>query len=167
MVKVVVAGTSGSGKTTLANKIALLKGCQATDLDDLYWLPGWVQRNEGEFERLIQEVVKQDSWVISGNCSRMAHHTWPKADLVVWLDYPLPTLLWRAFKRSFRRIYTGETCCNGNMETIRRFFSTQGIFWWILKSYKRRKREFSRLCAEGKMRRISCKAEEEQFLKSL
>ena len=167
MTKVVVVGTSGSGKTTLARKIAALKKCEAIDLDDLYWLPGWIQRDENEFEKLIKEIAQKDSWAISGNCSRMAHHTWPKADLVIWLDYPLPVLLWRAFKRSMRRISTKETCCNGNHETFSRFFSSQGIFWWILKSYRRRKKAFTKLVEEGKIVRVSSPEEEKMVLKSL
>ncbi len=40
--RIVIIGATGSGKTTLARQLAQTYGLPYTDLDDLYWNPGWV-----------------------------------------------------------------------------------------------------------------------------
>ncbi len=141
--KIVIVGTSGCGKTTLARRIADEVEAPFFDMDDLYWLPGWVERTKEEAEVLFREVVDRDRWVLAGNGSNYRELVWSRADLIIWIDLPLHLLLWRALKRSLRRIWTGEPCCNGNIETLSRLFSRNSIFTWILGSYWRRKRNYT------------------------
>lgn len=147
--RIIILGTSGSGKTTLGKKLAELSGYPATDLDDLFWLPDWTPRSEEEMMNLVKGVAKQERWIISGNYSRSQHLTWHKADLLIWLDYPLRSLIWRSLKRSLRRIITKEPCCNGNYETLGRLFSKNSIVCWIFSSYHRRKKAYTKLLKDS------------------
>jgi len=170
--RIIVLGTSGSGKTSLAKELSSLSGYPSTDLDDLFWLPNWTPRGEEEVLGLIKEVAEQECWIISGNYTISNHLTWPKADILIWLDYPLPTLVWRALKRSFRRIVKREACCNGNYETIGKLFSRNSILAWIFSSYYRRKKRFNKILNEPgeyrqKMVRVSNKNERMQVLNSI
>ena len=47
-------------------------------------------------------------WVIDGNYSAVRDIVWDRAEAVVWLDFPLRTVLWRYAIRTRRRIRTGE-----------------------------------------------------------
>ena len=59
-----------------------------------------------------------------------------RADLVVWLDPPLPTVLRRLGARTVRRVRSGEELWGGNRETWRgAFFSRDSLFLWALKTH--------------------------------
>jgi adenylate kinase family enzyme len=146
--KIIVVGTSGSGKTTLAQSLSSILNIPCTDMDDLYWLPNWEVRNEEDFLQDMKVLVDGDQWVLSGNCSRISGYTWPKAEMIIWLDFPLHTLLWRTLKRSIRRSIRKEPCCGGNQESFLRFFSKHSIFYWVFRSYRRRGKMYSKYFAD-------------------
>ena len=143
--KIVIVGTSGCGKTTLGRKLAILGGQKLVDLDDIYWLPNWTPRSDVEFFTLLQKEVANDRWIISGNYSRARAHIWQEADMIIWLDLPLTTCLWRGFKRSLFRWIKQEPCCGGNYETFGRLFGKDSILLWIFNTYARRKSTYSEL----------------------
>lgn len=75
------------------------------------------------------------------------------ADLLIWLDYPFFKIFWQTIKRTLRRLVRREPCCNGNYETFRRqFFSKYSIFWWVISTYKKRRRDYTAL-----MQQPTCK----------
>ena len=66
--------------------------------------------------------------------------------MVVWLDYSLPVILLRLWRRSIRRVVSREELWNGNKESVRTlFFSRDSLFLWALQTYKRRRREYPML----------------------
>ena len=36
----------------------------------LFWLSGWVEREDYEFDILLEEELKKESWIIDGNYFR-------------------------------------------------------------------------------------------------
>lgn len=149
--RIVVVGTSGSGKTTFAKKLAEAWDIPFQDLDDLFWLPGWQQRPKEEFTSLVEEVAEKPSWAVCGNQSKLRQLIWPKAQMIIWLDLPIYTCLFRVFKRSLRLYLSGESYCNGNRETLGRLFGPQSILWRVFSSYGRRKRCFTKeFCEQEK-----------------
>jgi|GEM_PF-696135 len=70
-----------------------------------------------------------------------------KAEMIVWLDLPLSTCLWRSLKRSVTRSLKKESCCNGNNETFWRLFGKNSILLWVWQTYHRRKQKYSELFA--------------------
>ncbi|MCB1106950.1 MAG: AAA family ATPase [Chlamydiia bacterium] len=142
MKRIVIIGTSGSGKTTLGKHLAKKLGYPMTDLDDLYWLPNWTRRPKKEFASLIEKAASHKEWIICGNQSRYRHLFWPKADTIIWLDLPLPLLLWRTVRRSFRNMKTKETFCNGNYESLSRLFSSESILFYVIKGYFKHRKDY-------------------------
>src|SRR5690606_24895474 len=130
-------------KTTLGRKLSILLGKKQIDLDDLYWLPNWICRSDEEFFNLIQDELHGEEWIICGNYSRTQEQIWKQVDMIIWLDLPLSTCLWRAFKRSVKRWFKHESCCNGNYETIRRIFGRNSILLWIWNTFPRRKNAYA------------------------
>ncbi len=170
--KIVIVGTSGSGKTCLGKKLSQISGLPQTDLDEIFWLPGWIESDRRELEQKISEKVNSDEWIISGNYNRVSDVIWQKANMMIWLDYPLLKIFWRCLKRSFRRIVTREICCNGNYETIKMLFSSKSILLWVLKTYRKRKKTYSKFFQDHndsqiQLVRITNALDEKKFLDSL
>ncbi len=141
--RIVVVGTTGSGKTTLASQLARRFGCPHVELDALHWEPNWTEASLNVFRARTAQALNGDAWAVDGNYSKVRDVVWGRADTVVWLDYPLPLVLWRLVSRTFRRIFTREELWSGNRERFReQFFSRDSLFLWAFKTYRRRRREF-------------------------
>ena len=91
----------------------------------------------------VAEATAGDGWVVDGNYSKTRDITWPRATTIVWLDYPLPLILWRLGLRILRRAVTRERLWQGNQESLRtHLFTKESLILWALQTYKRRKREY-------------------------
>ncbi len=141
--RIVVLGTTGSGKTTLARRLAAWLGVPHIELDALHWGPGWTPVLTALFRERAAAATAGDRWVADGNYSAVRDIVWPRADTIVWLDYPLAVNLWRLARRSIRRGVTGEALWSGNRESLRgQFLSRDSLFLWALKSHGRKRREY-------------------------
>lgn len=97
-----VAGCSGSGKSTFARELADLSGLPLIHLDQEYWQAGWVEPSKEKWRKTISQLVTRDRWVMDGNYSGTWDLRLPRADLVIYLRYPLWLILYRATKRVLR-----------------------------------------------------------------
>jgi len=171
--KIVIIGVTGAGKTTLAKEISQRKGLPLYDLDDLYWLPEWQHHDQPAFRENINKALSADTWITTGNYSKVRDLTWDRADTLIWLDYKFTTAFRRLISRTFRRIFTGETCCNGNTENLKTAFVSDGIIPWLLKTYRPRKLEYSKIFENkdqySSLKKIRLRNQEEtnQFIRSL
>lgn len=150
MDRVVVIGISGSGKSSLACELAALAGAPHVELDALFWEPEWKPAAQAEFRQRAEAAVDGDRWVVDGNYSVVRDIVWPRAQVVVWLNLPLATVLWRVLVRTLRRALCGTVLWSGNRESLHRsFLSRESILVWVLTAYHRRRREFAKLRASG------------------
>ncbi len=153
MRRVHVIGMSGSGKTTLAAELARRLNVPHVELDALRHGPNWTETPDDVMRaqtlaRLDAADASHGGWVTDGNYSHVRAVLWSRADTVVWLDYSLPVILGRLFKRTLRRTLTQEELWNGNRERfLTAFASRDSLFLWVLQSYKRRRRDYPRLFA--------------------
>lgn len=99
MQRIMIFGGSGSGKSTLARQVGAITGLPVVHFDPIYWMPGWVPRPSADIMRLAVEAADRPQWVIDGNHSRSIEHRANRADLIIYLDMPLPLRLWRFTKR--------------------------------------------------------------------
>lgn len=142
--RIMVVGTSGSGKTTMARRLAERLGVQHVELDALHWGPNWTEEPDELFrERTLQALDGRESWTLDGNYGQVRDIVWPRADTVVWLDFSLPLILWRLTRRTFSRAILNEEIWHGNKENLHtHFFTKDSLYWWVLTTYKRRRREY-------------------------
>lgn len=144
--KIAVVGTTGTGKTTLAKQLAKQYGVIHVELDSLYWQADWKPIEGEKFRNLVAEAVVHDRWVADGNYRAVRDIVWTKADIIVWLDYSLPLILWRLFRRYTARIGKRELLWGVNRETIRKtFFRRDSLFIYAVKTNSSRRREYSEL----------------------
>jgi hypothetical protein len=113
---VLVVGDSCTGKSTLGETLARLLGAPHVELDALYWRPGWTGAPPAEFLARVDDATRAERWVVSGNYSVQRDVTWPRADTVVWLDFPLRVTLPRILTRSWRRWRRDELLWGTNRE---------------------------------------------------
>jgi adenylate kinase family enzyme len=154
--RVVVVGTSCSGKTTFSRALASALHVALVELDELHWLPGWREKPRSEFSRLVAHAAAGTSWVVDGNYLAVSDILWPRANLVIWLNYSLALVLWRGIVRSIKRSLCRETLWHGNQESFRRsFLSKESILLWIITTHKLRVRQFNELRASAKYPNIA------------
>lgn len=89
---------------------------------------------------------QQPRWVIDGNYTAARDIIWRRSSAIVWLDYSFARVFSRVLRRTARRIITRERLYGGNRETVRSaFFDSDGIPWWVIRTYGKRRRDFPEL----------------------
>ena len=172
MQRINVVGTSCSGKTTLATELARRLDLPYVELDALFWGPHWAPVPGDLFRRRVAVAASPDRWVLDGGYSPVRDLIWSRADTVVWLDYPMPIVLWRWARRLVSRVRSGKEFWpgTGNRETLRHAFQRDGLLVWILRTHHRRRRTMTaQLAASPHLRqvRLSSPAETERWLRAL
>lgn len=99
MRRVLIIGNSGAGKSTLARRLGETLGLPVIHLDVLFWKPGWIERDDDEFNALILEYQTREAWISDGNFGGSWHLRMPAADTIIWLDLPPWLCLTRAIWR--------------------------------------------------------------------
>lgn len=154
----VVIGTTSSGKSTLAKQISARLGLDFIELDALHWEAGWKPARLEDFRARVEMATRSGAWVAAGNYHVVRDLIWPQAEALVWLDYSLPLIFWRLLTRTFRRVTFREELWNGNRESIwshLKLWSDDSLFYWLFKTYWRRKREIPLLLARPEHAHLS------------
>ena len=144
-----VVGNSSSGKSTLAARLADALDAPLVELDAINWQPGWVGLNATdpeEFKRRIREATHGERWVVAGSYSKFSQETfWPRLDTVVWLDLPLPVVVLRFLRRSWKRWRSRELVWGNNRERFWRHFMIwrghDSLLVWIITQHGRKRRD--------------------------
>lgn len=142
-------GTSGSGKSRFARQLAAALKIPYLEMDRLYWKPNWQEPNDEEFFSILEQALTGDAWVLDGNYTQTTHIKWPRANLVVWIDYSFPLTLYRVIKRSILRAWKKQELWpgTGNRESFTRLFSKDSMVLWTLSHYASNKGKFEELMA--------------------
>jgi adenylate kinase family enzyme len=137
--RIAVIGGTCSGKSTLARKLAEKLALDYIELDAMQWgrdgtaVPGDVLCEK------VERAALSPGWVSDGNYSITRHILWPRAEAIIWLDYPLSTILPRLVRRTWKRLWTLEKLWNVNGERLIDQFmlrSDRPLSVWLFKSHK-------------------------------
>jgi energy-coupling factor transporter ATP-binding protein EcfA2 len=101
--RILVLGRTGAGKTTLARELAAAVDVPHVELDALYFGPNFSTASLPMLRDRTSAALAGDRWVADGNKRAVRDLIWPRADTVIWLDYPLVVSLWRLGKRALWR----------------------------------------------------------------
>ena len=170
MKRVAVFGTTGSGKSTLAQRLAAQTGLRVVELDALYWGRDWQGAPIELFRHRVECETRDGEWIVVGNYGQVRDLVWRPADTLIWLDLPLPLVMWRLVRRTLWRVRTRqELWGTGNRESWRNaFMSRQSILLWALRTHARNRQAFEREChrlaGEKRVVRLQTKRDVERFL---
>lgn len=82
--KILVSGNAGAGKSTLGKLLAKKHQLKLYGLDRIVWQEGWTQTPKQQREKLINEILDKESWVLEG----ITRTGLKEADIVYFLDIP-------------------------------------------------------------------------------
>lgn len=99
MQRVLVIGHCGAGKSTLATRLGAMLDLPVIHLDRHFWNPGWVETERGAWREKVRKLVSGERWIIDGNYDGTLDIRLPRADTVIFLDFPTHVCLWRIAKR--------------------------------------------------------------------
>jgi len=149
--RILVLGRTGSGKTTLARELAAAVGVPHVELDALYFGPQFSTVPLPLLRERTSAAIAGDRWVTDGNKSAVRDLVWPRADTVVWLDYPLAVSLWRLGKRALWRtsVLKAEAAgTSGKASLPGQLLSAAKGVLTALRSHAGQRREYPRMFAE-------------------
>jgi len=173
--RIVVVGVTSSGKSTLAEELAKRFDLHFVELDALNWEPNWQAAPLEIFRERVDKATQVEKWIVAGNYHVVRDLIWPRAQAIIWLDYPLLTVLGQLTHRTFTRWWTQELLWGTNREPLWNHFklwSSESLYNWLFKTYWRRKREYPRLFSQPehnhlKVIRLAHPKETKRWLESL
>jgi hypothetical protein len=115
--RIAITGPSGSGKTTLAAEIARTLGIRHVEIDALHHGPNWESCGTDVLRERVLAAIEGDGWVTDSTYyGLLGNLVSDRADILVWLDLPIPRVMWRLLRRTHVRIRDRIELWNGNVE---------------------------------------------------
>ena len=149
--RILILGRTGSGKTTLARELAASIDVPHVELDTLFFGPDFSTVPLSVLRERTSAAVAGDRWVTDGNKSAVRDLVWPRADTVIWLDYPWVVSFWRLGKRAVWRtsVLTAQAAERGGKAGLpRQFLSAAKGVLTALRSHMGQRREYRRIFTE-------------------
>ncbi len=169
MRRVAVFGTTGSGKSWLAERLADRTGLRMVELDALFWGRDWQPAPVELLRHRVECETREDGWIVVGNYGQVRDLVWRPADTLVWLDLPLPVVMWSLLRRTVKRAVTREELWGtGNRESLATaFLSRNSILLYALKTHRRNRERFAQECealaGEKRIVRLRSRRDVERF----
>jgi len=127
--RIAITGPSGSGKTSLAAELARTAGLRHVEIDALHHGPNWESCGPDVLRERVLAAIEEDGWVTDSTYHTMLGDLVSgSADVLVWLDLPIPLVMWRLLRRTHVRSRDKIELWNGNVEPGWRE-STRYLIW--------------------------------------
>lgn len=108
MKRIMIVGGPGSGKSTLARMLGERLNLPVFHMDQIHWKENWIERPLAEKLPMALAVEAHQSWIFEGGMSRTYESRAARAEVLIWLDFPVGLRLWRVTKRLFRNLGKAE-----------------------------------------------------------
>ena len=130
------------GKTSLSRALGDLTGLPVIELDAVFWLPNWIERDSDVMLELVRGRIEEssDGWIIDGNYSKIRRHILPMADTVIWLNLPTWSVSLRIIKRTIFNLLRRRRICGDNYESIFNAIAPSSVIWFNAFGGKRSQR---------------------------
>jgi len=85
--RIILLGPPCSGKSFLSKKLSEKLHLSLYHLDVIFWKPNWVATPRDEFLDKINNIIKEDKWIIDGTYVSTLYERLVRCDTVVVLDF--------------------------------------------------------------------------------
>ena len=123
MMKIHIIGGPGSGKSFLAEKLSKELGISHFDLDDLQWdnksASYGIKRSPDERDRLLNDVLSHNDWIIEGVYYAWCQQCFADADSIYVLNVQRYKYRYRIIRRFVRRKLGLEKGKKENLKSLR------------------------------------------------
>jgi len=102
MRRIMLVGCGGAGKSRLARLLGQKLALPVIHLDVHFWRPGWQAPEHEAWRAQLSALVAGSNWVMEGNYINTFDIRMPRADSLVWLDYPRTTCMRRVLMRTLK-----------------------------------------------------------------
>ena len=136
MKKIYIIGPVGSGKTTFSKKLSQKYNIKRYELDKVVWDDenGNVKRTDEEAEKLFDEILETDSWIIEDVGRKKFEKGREQADIIYYIKLSKIKSYFRVIKRWFKqRFGIEEYNCPPSFNQLLYFIS-------IVKSYYKKEK---------------------------
>jgi adenylate kinase family enzyme len=166
--RVAITGPSGSGKTTLANELARVAGLRMIEIDALHHGPNWESCGAEVLRERVEAATEGDDWVTDSTYHGMLGDlVTDRADVIVWLDLPIPLVMFRLVRRTHLRNKHKTVLWNGNVEPGWRE-SSKYLLWPALRRAFANRRDFPRRFARyANVHRLRSDRDVREFVQSI
>lgn len=100
MNRIMVIGNAGAGKSTFARRIGDKLALPVIHLDSHFWRPGWQTPETIQWRQRLVALAASPAWMMDGNYINTFDIRMPRADSLVWLDYPRGICMRRVLMRT-------------------------------------------------------------------
>jgi adenylate kinase family enzyme len=102
MHRIMVVGNAGAGKSTFARRLGGKLALPVIHLDSHFWRPGWQIPEPAAWRQQLVALAAAPAWVMDGNYINTFDIRVPRADSLVWLDYPRAICMRRVLLRTLK-----------------------------------------------------------------
>ena len=88
MKKIIVIGCPGSGKSYFSKVLSEKLNINRYHLDLYFWKPNWTATPSEEFDKILDQLLKNETYIIDGNYNRTLEKRFKSADTIFFLDMP-------------------------------------------------------------------------------
>lgn len=156
--RILILGRTGSGKTTLARELSASLDVPHVELDSLYFESDLSTVPLEILRERTTEAIAGERWVTDGNKRAVRDLVWPRADTVVWLDYPFYVSVWRLARRARTRTsaLSAQAAQTGSRSALPKqmLAAAKGVLT-ALRSHRGQRREYPRLFAQPDNRHLA------------
>jgi adenylate kinase family enzyme len=166
--RIAVTGPSGSGKTTVAAELARRLRLRHVEIDALHHGPNWESCGVDALRARVSAATEGDDWVTDSTYHHMLGTlVVDRADMLVWLDLPVPLVMVRLVRRTYVRRRAGTVLWNGNVEPARWIESWRSLIWPALRRAYENRHELPTRHPGTPIHRLRSDAEVRAFVEKL
>jgi len=102
MNRILIIGCGGAGKSTFSKKLNKYFKYELIHLDKLFWKPNWEKTSKYEWDKVVEEIIKKDKWIMDGNYNSTLEIRINRADTVIYFDFPRIVCIWNVILRTIK-----------------------------------------------------------------